>query len=198
MLVRKMTSAAVLALCSSLAQAGAPALTQWEFTWQGFWHWPGGGAGYDDPSAVFKGTFSGIDANADGTLALSELTELTLDNLNYAACAPETATYQCGINSFEYSTAGGLHFRAGETRYSDEPGTVAWWTAHSRDYNTEQGVSYGTFGYQMPFEERSWSVAPYTTLTVVQVNPVPEPSTFVMLGLGLALLGAAKLRPNRR
>jgi PEP-CTERM motif len=197
MIVRTLLSAAVLAVCSSLAHASAPTLTQWEFTWQGFWYSEGGGAGHDDPSALFKGTFSGIDANSNGILALTELTDFTLDNSNYVKCPPATATYQCGISTFEYSTAGGLHFNAGATRYSAEPGTVAWWTAESRDYNTELGVQDVTFGYQMPAEGRSWSATSYTTLTITQVSAVPEPSTFVMLGLGLTLLGAATLRSNR-
>lgn len=198
MLMRKAISAAVLSLCSAFAQAGAGVPTQWEFAWQGFWYWPGGGSGYDDPNYVFKGTFSGVDANADGTVALNELTELILDNTNYAQCAPETATFICGIDSFSYSESGGLHFNAGHTTYSDEPGTVPWWTGRSYTYNTEERIAYSWFGYQMPLEERSWSVAPYTTMTVKQVSPVPEPGMLAMLGVGLTLLGATKLRRKRK
>ncbi|GGY35096.1 hypothetical protein GCM10007387_16330 [Pseudoduganella albidiflava] len=193
-MIKKMVCGAVLAAMGSLAQAAAPALTEWEFTWKGFYVFPGGGSGWDDPELTFTGRFAGTDGNSDGILALGELTSLTFehDDYNYAACPPATATDECNLASFSYSEASGLELKASNVWYSAAPGSEAWWVGESTSYDTSYGIEQVDFGYQMPGEYYTRTFTDYTVKTVTQISPVPEPATYAMLGAGLLLLGAAR------
>lgn len=195
-MIKKFLCGTVLAALGTLAQAANVAPTEWEFTWTGFYIFPGGGMGWEDPGLTFTGRFAGTDADADGVLALDEVTSLKFqdDYLDYAACPPATPTFGCNLQSFSYSKAGGLELKAGSVSYSAEPGSEAWWTGHSISYDTSWGIEKTHFGYQMPAEYSTLEFTSFTVKTVTQISPVPEPATYAMLGAGLLLLGAAGRR----
>lgn len=196
-MMRKLLCGALLAACGPLALADTVTPTEWEFSWQGFWVYPGGGFGYDDPAYTFTGTFAGIDADHDGVIGRGELTSLVLDGTQYVGCAGYLPSDSCGISAFSYSAEGGLVLSAQRTIYSAEPGSEAGWTAQSWEYRSGDRIARGHFGYQMPLEEYSLTFASYTTTTVTQISAVPEPATYAMLAAGLLMVGAGARRGRK-
>lgn len=185
--------AGLLALCSSVAHA-AP--TQWSFTYTGF---------YSEEQGVFlpdwslSGTFSGVDSNHDGRLVASELTSLSIGHLDYIQCRSDPFM-TCGTKAFEFLLPGAaspaaMTLAAGPV-LSFELGFDArdpeWFVGAGRSIKT------GLSDYSFRFEPSNFNEQTYSwrdeTLLEVTAAPVPEPSTWALLGAGLLAVGAAARR----
>lgn len=187
-MLKKIIISGILAASAALAHAESPAPSRWAFTWTGF---------YLDmessfkPNASWSGTFGGVDANHDGVLALNELTELTIEGVDYATCQGN-----CGVTSFSYVPGGELSFLAGE-RHSWSDNEWPYYYASSLEYEAGVAIRFADqFG--MHYESWTYFFTPQTVTTITRLAPVPEPESFAMLGAGLLLLaGVARSRKNR-
>jgi hypothetical protein len=175
--MKHLIPAAALLFCSAFAHAQS---VHWAFSYTGF---------YDQEAALFlpgmriAGSFSGVDANLDGVLERSELTSLTIGEMDYVACAAgSNAYYRCGADSFRFSAGEGLAFSLGETS-SDPEGWVGG--GHL--------ITSGDMSYEYRFDpysttERHLRWTDDTVLAMVSV--VPEAPAWAMLLVGVLGLGA--------
>jgi len=174
-MLRKLVSAAVLAAVAGGAHAEA---TTWNFAYQGF---------YDETNAVFdpsfriSGSFTAEDLDRDGTIRVDELTQFEV--WNTSLLAPECAMgmgLRCYINAFTYRLDGKLDFDA-ERYYLDE-----FSSGSGKNIKTGEKAEDWGFG---AFGDRSY-VYRWTDQTTFAISPppVPEPSTYAMLGAGMLLL----------
>lgn len=178
-------SAPALLFGSTLATTPAHAQTaHWTFSYTGF---------YDAEAAQFlpdqrlDGSFSGIDANADGVLDRAELTSLRIDGLDYVACgADNNPNHYCGADRFTFSAGGGLAFSLGA--YGGDP---EGWSGGGHL------ITSGELDYEYRYDPHSssehhlyWTDA--TTLNMASaapisasVPPVPEAPVWAMLLAGV-------------
>ncbi|WP_332855434.1 PEP-CTERM sorting domain-containing protein [Duganella sp. S19_KUP01_CR8] len=173
-MLKKLLSVALLAISSTAAQA-AP--THYYYTYTGLFADIYNQAYEFQPDASYGGRFDGEDLNHNNIIELSELTYMRSGYTNYLNC-----NAYCGVSSFSYDL---------------NNGKLEFYTSYS---NTYQGVSYGggsaselgyTWHYDFPpYYDNRMSVTPETKLTI----SVPEPSTYLMLGVGLLGIGLVKRR----
>lgn len=168
----------------ALAAAGAQAET-WNFEYKGFYN-----AATDtfDPNHVVRGAFEGSDLNNNSIIELDELTQLTADGYSYFGCPTELYVF-CTVRSFTYTANGNLSFSANHS-YTDEFSGGSGGAITTGDRVTSywyRGENEGS---------TDWRWTGQTTFTI-SPPPVPEPSTFAMLGLGGLLLGARQWRARR-
>lgn len=179
--------AAVLALavpCFAAAQTSP----EWTFVYKGFDVTGENEIGQIEtifiPTAEIRGRFFGVDGNANGVLEKGELTSLSVWGDIYLPCYTELQT--CSVNAFSYSPDGGLSFDLSHTS-RDPEGFFGW---SSAVVSGVKGYSFGG-GPFTGWEEYTYAWTPQTTFTLTGpvAIPVPEPSTWLMLGAGALLLG---------
>lgn len=198
-MLKQLMYGSVLAACCSLAQASAIAPTQYAFSWTGFDVSEPYSMPWFDASRTVSGTFAGVDANHDNAFELNELTDLTINGIEYVQCAYNSGYNTCGVSAFSFSQQGGLQLKAERTIYSSPPGQDEWYASRI-GYDIRRGSGYiedVTFGRMQPPEGRELFFTPATVTTIHQVSAVPEPQTYAMLGAGMLLLGAAAQRRKR-
>lgn len=167
----------VAAVTAAVLSGGARAeSTVREFTYTGFFHEE---AGQFLPNASIYGYFASDDLNANGVLERNEVTSFVLNSQEYVGwrCGPEVA--MCGLWEFSYTPGGALNFY---TSWSTDPWSefgVAGGTARS-------GVEVKEYSYWMG-NSASYTLR-FTEDTLFEISPVPEPSTYGMLALGLGVL----------
>ncbi|KFI07078.1 PEP-CTERM sorting domain-containing protein [Massilia sp. BSC265] len=178
--MKKFLSTGALLLCcaahADVARADPASTISWGFSFNGF---------YDSvsnsflPEEVITGSFKGNDLNSNGLLEKDELLTLVVGELDYIACAPTSnAYYQCGATSFSFSQDAGLHFSVGS--YGQDP---EGWVGGGRLITTgDQHYAY-EFNPGMTSERHLYWTSD-TRLTMM--SQAPEPSTWAMLGAGLA------------
>jgi len=162
----------MLAFCCSLAQADIPDPTRWHFEWTGF---------YDVQSHTFdnttlRGSFGGIDANNNGQIETSELTELIINGVDYANCRNSFPSL-CGVDYFSFKVGGELTFTSGYRNVFDTYSHSERYVAGDRITWVDSSLAGNT--------ERTWL---FTDQTSYLLTPVPEPQTWDMLAAGLLLL----------
>ncbi len=178
-MLKALVSIAILS-ASSLVQA-AP--ERFDLSYQGFTV-----DGIFDASKSLHYQFEVEDMNQDGIYSLAELRSLTGQNMSYPNCFDDHGG--CYVEAFNYVAGGALTLSASE-----------YWTDHmvlSGGSEIISGRYYSEY-YYAPSDSQQivwyWSADTRTTITQVPIAPpVPEPTTYAMLGAGLALLGFARRR----
>lgn len=196
LMLKKLFTGSVLAACCAFAQAAAVPAT-WNFTWTGFEI-----DGRFRPDVSYSGSFTGVDANHNGTIELSELSVFGIDPLsrgdsNFFHC--KTGTFpaaECKVNTFSYVIGGQLSFDAYRKTSYDYPGEYPAEATYG--FDTSYGASYE--GHQgMFYEWGVYYVTPKTVLTVQPtLAPVPEPEGYAMLGAGLLVLAGLRSRKKKQ
>lgn len=193
-MMKKMMCGLALMGCALSSQAAVQGF-DWSYT--GFlpsYHserqpWPEYGP--FDPGYTISGRFFAEDRDLDGVFSFAEVTSFTIDGQSFTNCTGER---ECSFRAFSYTPGGALTFYAFD---SVEYGTYgSGWSRTSRSYNAAR--SFNT-SY-----ENDWSSSgqsgisrDFTAETKFAISPVPEPQTWLMLGAGIALLGAVKRRRAR-
>lgn len=191
----KIIATLLLAASSTFSHA---AMQTWNFSYQGLQHTFYEGQDWDqqtttvwEPDTVLLGHFRAEDSNQDGIIGPDEVRSLYLSasGRDYATCQSGDY-YACGIGSFSYSQAGGLHFSVGEN-HSDPEGIV--WGYES--FNTNRGWYSEQHHFSWLIKD-AYYITAQTRFTLS--SPVPEAETWGMLGLGLIGLAGLQARRQRR
>ncbi len=184
------TRLALLALSAAVSTAYADAgLQTWDFRYTGANEV---GKGWN-PDWTMAGTFTGRDLNADGSIELGELSSFLLRGRDFAACNPGEYT-RCRMTEFLLDRSGALRFHASLTS-SDPEG---WYG--SIEYYSSFGGEYTDYYTPVTNLVHDYRITAGTSISVTQVAgpvmppAVPEPAPAGMLFLGLALLGAVRVR----
>ncbi len=189
-MLKKLITSSVLAVCCSFAQA-AEVPSEWSFTWTGFNSW-----GMFRPDLSYTGTFTGVDANHNGTIERSELTTFGIDGNKILNCPSGPFSAECHLDSFSYAIGGKLEFSAirMETHESGEsyPMEITY------SYDSGYGVGY-EYRQGMYSDYGTYNVTPQTVMAVRQtLAPVPEPEAYAMLGAGLLMLAGLRSRKKKQ
>ncbi|WP_229413605.1 PEP-CTERM sorting domain-containing protein [Massilia violaceinigra] len=142
-----------------------------------------------NPDHVLKGRFFAEDRDLNGVFSAAEVTSFTIYGESFMNC---TGVRRCGLSEFSFTPGGALSFYAYD---SVEYGV--WREGWSR---TSRGFEAGRRFYTS--YESDWSVGRVqdygvTAQTKFAISAVPEPQTWLMMGAGIALLGAAKRRSRK-
>ncbi|HEX8614328.1 MAG TPA: PEP-CTERM sorting domain-containing protein [Telluria sp.] len=143
-----------------------------------------------NPNHVLQGRFYAEDLDNNGTFSTAEVTSFTIYGKSYMDC---TGARRCDLFNLSYTPGSLLQFDAYDSTVSGTWGS-GWWETTTRSYLA--GASFYTV------YENEWSLAStyrytFTPETKFAISPVPEPQTWLMLGAGMALLGAVKRRRSR-
>lgn len=176
--MKKILPVLLLAAASSCAQAET-----WTFTYQGFHH-----SGAFDPDYRLQGSFTGLDHDSNGVIDLVELTVMEVEGGDYIGPGNGSGV-EYYLDSFSYALTGALQF---STRYYYSDGILR--LAGSIISGDRIRVESNHTGTGEDFL-RNYYWTDQTTFAI-SPPPVPEPSTYAMLGLGALLVGA-RLRVKR-
>ncbi|WP_181259298.1 PEP-CTERM sorting domain-containing protein [Pseudoduganella armeniaca] len=177
--------------CTALLAASACAQAQettWHFTYQGFIN---AETGVFDATRSLTGEFRGNDANADGIVALDEITDLTVGDLTYLSpsggCVASTSPYlSCRVYGFSYTRTGELDVGVS---YSGNDEFFTGWYGSVR---TGDRITTGRYS-DIESVESNYLWSDRTTFTISPA-PVPEPGTLPMAMAGLALVAVVARR----
>ncbi|WP_229413609.1 PEP-CTERM sorting domain-containing protein [Massilia violaceinigra] len=142
-----------------------------------------------DPNLVLKGRFLADDRDKNGVFSVAELTSFTIDGQSFMDCTGERT---CFVDNFSFTLGGALTFSAFDTvDYRHDNGVRSITTRGfrtARGFYTYRESGSGADGYSHHITEQ----------TKFAISAVPEPQTWLMLGAGIALLGAVKRRRSRK
>ncbi|HEX8614327.1 MAG TPA: PEP-CTERM sorting domain-containing protein [Telluria sp.] len=144
--------------------------------------------GQFDPSRQYKGRFFAEDRDLNGVFSLAEVTSFTIAGQSFLNC---TGRPVCSLSAFSYTPGGALTFDAYQNYTYGSPGE-GWesrsyiYVAADRFWTTQQNDWSHTGASGSNFD--------FTAQTKFAISAVPEPQTWLMLGAGIALLGAVKRR----
>jgi len=131
------------------------------------------------PELSIGGYFASEDRNGNGIHERDEVTEFVISGQRFVGGCGEASI--CGLFSFSWVPGAALEFNAGYGMLSSETGE-AW-----ADWEFETGVGQrAIWNTGNGWNSNTYSWRPETTL---QISGVPEPSTYAMLALGLAVVG---------
>ncbi|MDQ1922513.1 PEP-CTERM sorting domain-containing protein [Massilia pseudoviolaceinigra] len=197
-MVKKLMCGLALMGCAMSSQA---AVQGFDWTFSGFTpHWssemtPWGEDGHFDPSTTFTGRFFAEDLDKNGSFSLSEVTLFSIGGQSKLDCkAPE----RCGLTTFSYTPGSVLNFDAYDVSEYGQWGSG--WSRYTNSYRTGSEFYSVTENDWSMSGARSYSYVfkPETKFAISAISAVPEPQTWLMMGAGLALLGAAKRRRSRK
>jgi hypothetical protein len=141
------------------------------------------------PDYTIRGSFTGADANGDGTIALTELTAFEVAGWDYFPCMAAPSPYSsCTISRFSYAADGTLDFSAGWGGHDEYD--LSWYGGVTSGVREVYATDRYLTGYM---STHSWTDATAFSIT----SSVPEPATGAMAALG-ALLLLARGRFRRR
>lgn len=175
----------LLAIAASACALNAQAEpTFHQFSYTGFYH---------QESATFLpemgigGSFVGEDLDGNGVIERPELTSFMLSGDEYVGTCGEYTI--CGVFNFSYISGGKLYFES--SWHMDWDGSI--------DVDGGFGSGRTTVGERTAsWWSSSWSSGSATYLWTDQtrfaITPVPEPMTYAMLGVGLAVVGLSRRR----
>jgi hypothetical protein len=147
-------------------------------------------AGY--ANGTLNGWFTGVDANADGFLSTSELSDF-----QFAFFATDGSSFQSlAVPVDQMFEGGGFLFKLGGTVLGDDPGefiAAGITGVHTAGFSYTASSAGGTLVPPADF-----SIGVTSTVQLVQVVPVPEPATGALMLIGLAALAGVARRPERR
>ncbi|MDQ1922509.1 PEP-CTERM sorting domain-containing protein [Massilia pseudoviolaceinigra] len=145
-----------------------------------------------DPNYVLKGRFYAEDRDHNGTFSGSELISFTIYGNSFLNC---TGSVRCGMSDFSYTPGSVLNFDTYSVTQTGQWGT-GWWEQTVHSYRANDSF-YSV--YETDWNPNGGSVYRhnFTPETKFAISAVPEPQTWLMLGAGIALLGAAKRRRSR-
>ena len=186
-MLKKILCAGLLASSSVFAHAAVQSFT---FSYAGF---------YDEENATFdsaqilSGSFSGEDGDHDGRFSKGELTTLMVGGTDYIACAASNSSYyQCGAENFSYSKGGVLHFSVTQGGSDPEGWVYGYHSIIAGDVDSTLRV------HPENVWKRNMHWTPETAFSITNTSPVPEPSTYAMLALGLLAMTALQRRRQGR
>jgi hypothetical protein len=185
-----------LALAGSALSSQA-AVQGFDWSYSGFTpsrsseQFPWGEYGDFDPRTRFSGRFYAEDLDNNGTFSMAEVRSFTIDGQSFFGCSGYKI---CGLSSFSYTPGSAFAFDA-----YDQYEYGVWgsgWTRNTRTFRT--GDRFYT-NYENDWSSSGASNYSYhfTPETKFAISAVPEPQTWLMLGAGIALLGALKRRRSR-
>ncbi|HEX8614330.1 MAG TPA: PEP-CTERM sorting domain-containing protein [Telluria sp.] len=195
-MIKKLMGALALMGYAMSSQAAVQGY-DWSFT--GFtpaWGYESGGSfeGAFNPDTRLSGSFFAEDLNRDGSFSRSEVTSFTIDGQSMLNCEDPL---RCSLSSFSYTPGSALMFDASRSRQYGEWGSN--WSRTSTSYRT--GVDFFTVSESIFSSGASWSghnFTPETRFAISEISAVPEPQTWLMLGAGIALIGAVQRRRPRK
>ncbi|ATQ77635.1 hypothetical protein CR152_26370 [Massilia violaceinigra] len=145
-----------------------------------------------DPDRVLKGRFYAEDLDHNGTFSGNEVTSFTIDGSSFMNC---TGARRCGLSNVSFTPGSALAF---DTYSVTEYGQYgSGWSRTTHSYRA--GGSFYSV-YENDWSSQGGAVYTYhfTPETKFAISAVPEPQTWLMMGAGIALLGAAKRRRSRK
>ncbi len=177
-----MLKPSALIAAMALATGAQAETTSRHFSYTGFFHEE---AAQFLPTASLAGYFDSDDVNGNGVLELSEVTSFVLGGQQYVGNCGEA--FICGLFEFSYVPGGTLNFY---TSWGTDP-----WGEGFAGGSVRTGVDARSYSYS-PAGATS-STYRWTGQTIFNITPVPEPQTYIMLALGLAVLGLSARRIRR-
>lgn len=181
-MIRKILCGAALMCC---ALSGHAAEQGFDWTYTGFWS-----ENYQEflPDRQIKGRFIVDDVDQNGIFTASEVRSFKVGGTSWTNCS---GNISCRLNAFSYTPGGTLSFNANYTRDDTEYFSL-------RSYELIDATKYYSQVYEWIGGPLDRNVFNFTSETRFAISPVPEPQTWLMLGAGLALLGAARRRAAKR
>ncbi|CUI09077.1 PEP-CTERM sorting domain-containing protein [Massilia antarctica] len=193
-MIKKMICGLALMGCALSSQAAVQGF-DWSYT--GFLpsYWsevqPQPVYGSYDPGYMLKGRFFAEDRDLNGVFSIQEITSFTIGSQSFMNC---TGARECKLRDFSYTPGGALNFYAFD---SVEYGTYgSGWSRTSTSYSSRGGFDT-TYENDWSWSGERGIAHEITPQTKFAISPVPEPQTWLMLGAGIALLGAAKRRSRK-
>lgn len=152
---------------------------------------------YSSPewSLAHTGSFSGDDVNADGIFSKDEVATFRFGGINFLPGAqPSSGTRS--LDSFSYQPGNTLAFRANWS-YSGShygffnfPGNRLEYAYYEADFWCDGPRCYWPTNYEYGSDN--------VTFSITNTTPVPEPESWLMLGAGLAVVGATRRKLSRK
>lgn len=181
--LRASVLASIFAFTASSAQAKVITPQTWNFSYTGFTDYS---TGLWNADARVQGSFVAIDHNQDGHIKANEVQSLNIQGQEYIgmSCSVGNIYRHCDLYNFDYQPGFGIAIRAfNDDIYPSGPMSAGF---------IEVGQSFYFNNYDMYAPENNanytwaWSADTQFAITPDVITAVPEPTTYAMMGLGLA------------